>query len=122
MKRPAKAAHNAKAGLTQATEIPMVQANSLSPIGISAVKVLARLAAKRAVQAKPRDQGVRISLFPHAELMRLAGEYLAAHPELYQLALERAKRMTGSPCALDQGLAQHSSCHRCCWRNVQITR
>jgi hypothetical protein len=26
--------------------------------------------------------------------MRQAGEYLASHPELYQLALERAKQMT----------------------------
>ena len=72
----------------------MPRATSLSPIGITAVKVLARLAAKRAVQAQLRDQGVRVSLFPHAELMRQAGEYLANHPELYQQALERAKRMT----------------------------
>jgi hypothetical protein len=72
----------------------MAQANSLSPIGISAVKTLARLAAKRAVQNKLRDQGVRISVYPYADLMRLAHEYLAAHPELYQQALERANRMT----------------------------
>ena len=72
----------------------MAQANSLSPIGISAVKVLARLAAKKAVQAKLRDQGVRVSVFPYAELMRQAREYLEAHPELYQQALERAQRMT----------------------------
>jgi hypothetical protein len=72
----------------------MAKANSLSPIGISAVKVLARLAAKRAVQGKLREQGVRVTLFPHAELMRQAGEYLANHPELYQQALERAQRMT----------------------------
>jgi hypothetical protein len=72
----------------------MAKANSLSPIGISAVKILARLAAKRVVQDNLRAQGVRVTLFPHAELMRQAGEYLASHPELYQLALERAKRMT----------------------------
>jgi hypothetical protein len=72
----------------------MAQANSLSPIGISAVKILARLAAKRIVQAKLREEGVRVTLFPHAELMRLSGEYLANHPELYQQALERAQRMT----------------------------
>jgi hypothetical protein len=57
-----------------------------------AVSVFARLAAKRAVQEQLRAQGVRVSLFPIAELMRQAGEYLAAHPELYQLALERAQR------------------------------
>ena len=72
----------------------MAKANSLSPIGISAVKVLARLAAKRAVQAKLRDQGVRVTTYPYAELVRQAHEYLAAHPELYQQALERARRMT----------------------------
>ncbi|MGB5182221.1 MAG: hypothetical protein WBO12_08550 [Xanthobacteraceae bacterium] len=58
-----------------------------------AVLLFARLAAKRAVQEALRAQGVRVSLFPHAELMRQAGEYLANHPELYQLALERAKRL-----------------------------
>jgi hypothetical protein len=72
----------------------MVQANSFEHISIGAVKTLARLAAKRAVQAELRDQGVRVSLYPYADLMRLAGEYLAAHPELYQAALERAKKMT----------------------------
>jgi hypothetical protein len=69
-------------------------ATSLSPIGLSAVKVLARLAAKKAVQAKLKDQGVRVTVYPYAELMRLAAEYLDKHPELYQQALERAKRMT----------------------------
>jgi hypothetical protein len=69
-------------------------ANSLSPIGVTAVKVLARLAAKRAVQQKLRDQGVRLTTYPYAELMRQAAEYLDKHPELYVAALERAKRMT----------------------------
>jgi hypothetical protein len=71
----------------------MAKANSFSPIGLSAVKTLARLAAKRAVQANLRDQGVRITTYPYAELMRQAHEYLSAHPELYQQALERANRM-----------------------------
>jgi hypothetical protein len=80
----------------------MAQAvRSLSPKRIAeraqlhrqAVMLFARLAAKRAVQDQLRAQGVRVSLFPHAELMRQAGEYLANHPELYQLALERAHRL-----------------------------
>jgi hypothetical protein len=75
----------------------MAKANSLSPIGISAVKVLARLAAKRAVQDQLRAQGVRVSLVPHAEVMRQAREYLDAHPELYRQALERAQRMGYQP-------------------------
>jgi len=64
----------------------MAKANAFSPIFISAVKVLARLAAKRAVQQQLRDQGVRVTTYPH--------EYLSNHPELYVAALERAKRMT----------------------------
>jgi hypothetical protein len=58
-----------------------------------AVMTFARLAAKRAVQDQLRANGVRVSLVPHAEIMRQAGEYLVSHPELYQLALERAKRL-----------------------------
>ena len=72
----------------------MAKADPFSPIGISAVKTLARLAAKRAVQANLRDQGVRLTTYPYAELTRQAAEYLANHPELYQQALERAQRMT----------------------------
>jgi hypothetical protein len=72
----------------------MAQANSFQHVSITAVKVLARLAAKKAVQANLRDEGVRITTYPYAELMRQAGEYLANHPELYQQALERAQRMT----------------------------
>jgi hypothetical protein len=59
-----------------------------------AVMQLARLAAKRLVQDQLRDQGVRVSLVPYAEVMRLAREYLDTNPQLYQQALERAQRMT----------------------------
>jgi hypothetical protein len=52
--------------------------------------VLARLAAKRAVQDDLRAQGVRVSLFPPRNIAEKASAYLAAHPELYQLALQRA--------------------------------
>jgi deoxyribodipyrimidine photolyase-like uncharacterized protein len=58
-----------------------------------AVMIFARLAAKRAVQDELRAQGVRVTLFPHAEIMRQAREYLDKHPELYQLALERAHKL-----------------------------
>ena len=58
-----------------------------------AVMVFARLAAKRAIQDQLRAQGVRVSLVPLAEIMRQAREYLDNHPELYQQALERARRM-----------------------------
>jgi deoxyribodipyrimidine photolyase-like uncharacterized protein len=76
-------------------------ARSLSPKQIlertqrhrQAVMQLAHLAAKRAVQDELRAQGVRVSLVPYAEIMRQAREYLASHPELYQLALERAHKL-----------------------------
>ena len=80
----------------------MAQAvRSLSPKRIAertqlhrqAVMLFARLAAKRAVQDQLRSQGVRVSLVPPAEVMPWAREYLDTHPELYQLALERAKRL-----------------------------
>ena len=58
-----------------------------------AVATFARLAAKKAVQDNLRAQGVRVSLYPIAELMRQAREYLDNHPELYQLALERAHKL-----------------------------
>ena len=91
----------------------MAQANSLSPIGVSAVKVLARLASKKAVQQTLRDQGVRVTTFPYAELMRLAAEYLSAHPELYVAAHERAKRMTADGVA---SVIADLSCDCCCCR------
>jgi hypothetical protein len=58
-----------------------------------AVAIFARQAAKRAVQDQLRDRGLRISLVQPAEIMRLATEYLASHPELYHQALERANEL-----------------------------
>ena len=62
-------------------------------ISVSAVSVLARLAAKRAVQDELRDQGVRVSLVKPAEISAKAHAYLQSHPELYREALERAQRL-----------------------------
>jgi hypothetical protein len=81
------------------TEEPMAQAsNSLSqstfpPISASALHVLARLAAKKAVQDELRSQGVRVSLVKPAEISVRANEYLRQHPELYREARERAQLM-----------------------------
>jgi hypothetical protein len=63
------------------------------PISVSAVHVLARLAARRAVQDELRSQGVRVSLVKPAEISVKAQVYLQSHPELYREALERAQRM-----------------------------
>ena len=102
-KRPAKVDCSTKAGLTTTTDKEIVMAtNSLpqstlgafQPISATAVHVLARLAARRAVTAELRAQEVRVSLVKPAEISARGQVYLQAHPELYRDALERAKRMT----------------------------
>jgi len=62
-------------------------------VGTHAINVLARLAAKNAVKEQLRNQGRRLTLVPIREINERAIAYLADHPELYQEALERAKRM-----------------------------
>jgi hypothetical protein len=71
----------------------MPRAKSLFPIGTSAVKVLARLAARNAVKQQLQAQGVRVSHVPYAQIIQRANDYLAAHPELYAQALERAQHL-----------------------------
>jgi len=66
---------------------------TFNPISASAVHVLARLAARKAVQEELRAQGVRPTLVKPAEISAMAHNYLANHPELYRAALERAQRL-----------------------------
>jgi hypothetical protein len=61
-------------------------------VGALAVKVLARAAARNAVKAQLQGAGVRLSTYPHAQIMQQANAYLEQHPELYREALERAQR------------------------------
>ena len=63
------------------------------PISRTAICILARLAAKRAVQDQLRSDGVRVTLVRPAEIAAKANEYLSTHPELYDEARERAPRM-----------------------------
>jgi hypothetical protein len=58
-----------------------------------AINFLAQSAAKKAVTEQLRDQGIRVSHVPIAEIMSQASAYLSDHPELYQEALEQARRM-----------------------------
>jgi hypothetical protein len=69
------------------------QLNTFQPISASAVQVLARMAARRAVQEQLRADGVRVSLVKPAEISARAQVYLADHPELYREALERVQRL-----------------------------
>jgi hypothetical protein len=67
--------------------------STFQPVSASAVHVLARMAARRAVQEQLRADGVRVSLVKPAEISAKAQVYLADHPELYREALERAQRL-----------------------------
>ena len=71
----------------------MGQANSFEHIAISGVKILARLAARKAVQAELKEAGVRVSLVKPAVINEQGTAYLAAHPELYEQAKPRIERM-----------------------------
>jgi hypothetical protein len=76
-----------------ATNIPLNPELTFKHISASAVHVLARMAARRAVQEELRAQGVRVSLVKPAEISAKAQVYLSQHPELYREALERAQRL-----------------------------
>jgi hypothetical protein len=68
-------------------------AKSFKPIGAIAITVLARVAAKKAVQEQLKAQGVRVTLVKPAEIAEQAKAYLDANPRLYKEALERAKQL-----------------------------
>ena len=63
------------------------------PIGAVAITVLARIAAKKAVQEELKAQGVRVTLVKPADIAAQARAYLEANPRLYDEALERAKQI-----------------------------
>jgi hypothetical protein len=71
----------------------MARAKSLFHSANHAINYCARSIAKNAVKEQLRDQGVRVSLVPIREITERAQVYLEQHPELYQQALERARRM-----------------------------
>jgi hypothetical protein len=80
--------------MAQATNsLPQPVLDTFQTISASVVHMLARLAAKKAVQDKLRSEGVRVSLVKPAEISVRANEYLRQHPELYQEALVRAQLM-----------------------------
>jgi len=73
-------------GLHQASE-------PFKPISRSAICILARLEARKAVVAKLRDEGRRVSLIKTATITAMANEHLAKHPELFAEAHARAQRL-----------------------------
>jgi hypothetical protein len=73
--------------------LPQSTLDTFRPISASAVHVLARLAARKAVTEQLRAEGVRVTLVPPRVISEKANEYLALHQELYDEARERAQRM-----------------------------
>ena len=73
--------------------LPQSTLDTFQPISASAVHVLARTAARKAVQEELRSEGVRVSLVKPSDISVRANEYLSQHPELYRAALERAQQM-----------------------------
>ena len=71
----------------------MARAKSLFHSANHAINYCARSIAKKAVQEELRAAGVRVTLVKPAEITQRARAYLEQHPELYEQALERAKRM-----------------------------
>jgi hypothetical protein len=68
-------------------------AHHFKPVGASAVSILARLAARKAIKDQLRADGVRVTLVPVYEIEQRARAYLDANPRLYVEALERAKQI-----------------------------
>lgn len=56
----------------------------------AAVRVFAEMAAKRAVIAQIRADGLRVHDFENRTISMMASEWLAHHPELYAQARQRA--------------------------------
>jgi hypothetical protein len=57
------------------------------------VGIAARMIARKAVRQELRDQGVRVTLVPPAEINQKATAYIATHPEIWVLAVERARKI-----------------------------
>ena len=66
--------------------------DTFKPVSPFAVSALARLAARRAVTAELRDQGVTVTFVKPAIINAKATEYLAKHPELYEQAFDKAQK------------------------------
>src|SRR5215469_2202484 len=73
--------------------LPQSKLDTFQPVSTSAVHVLARMAARRAVTEELRAAGVRVTLVKPAEISAKAQVYLEQHPELFKDAVLRAQRM-----------------------------
>ena len=71
----------------------MRKAKSLFHSANHAINFCARSIARNVIKQQLRDEGRRMTLVPIREIAERAEVYLAAHPELYEQALQRAKAL-----------------------------
>ena len=65
----------------------------MTPLMNIGVHVAARAIAKRAIVQELREQGVRVTLVRPAVINEKATVYIANHPEIWALAVERARKI-----------------------------
>jgi hypothetical protein len=68
----------------------MAKAKDTLAHGEAAITILARQLARTAVKEKLRSQGLRLTRLKASDIEAQSRQYLAEHPRLYWLALERA--------------------------------
>jgi hypothetical protein len=75
--------------------------------GYAAINILARQLAQWQVKDDLRAQGIRLTLIRASEIKARANVLLDDHPELYQVAFERADRMGMIDPLVREYLAEH---------------
>jgi protein involved in temperature-dependent protein secretion len=73
--------------------LPLNPELTFKHISVDCIHVLARLIAKKEVQAQLRAQGVRVQYVRPAEINERATAYLSQHPEVWKEALARAHQI-----------------------------
>ena len=73
--------------------LPLNPTLTFKHISVHMVHILARLAAKKAVQAQLRADGVRLQYVKPSEINERAPTYLHNHPEVWSEALVRAHQI-----------------------------
>jgi hypothetical protein len=100
--------------------LPQSTLDTFQPVSASAVHVLARMAARRAVTEELRAAGVRVTLVKPAEISAKAQVYLEQHPELFKDAVLRSVWLRRMNCAKRVGASSSRYSLRLIWRNDDL--
>ena len=73
--------------------LPLNPELTFKHIGVHAIRVLARIAAKKAVQEQLRADGVMVQYVKPSEINERVTTYLSQHPEVWKEALAMAHRI-----------------------------